>query len=757
MKKYAYIIIFFSVLLLDINTYAALNNYLQSLTAKDTVCNVWIIFRDKPPNLKKSYITPRALLRRRNVGAPAVSELDYPVSYEYINRIEREGGVLRHIFKWSNAASFNVKSSKLEKLDSLYIVKEIIPVSSFRKIYPPNLKKTKYTKAEGVETFYGYSFFQLSMIGIPQAHRYMINQKGFVPGNRVLIGVFDSGFWLDHACFGYMRNNNAILADSDFVAHLPEPYIKTHDLVHGSCCMAHIAGYDPGNFVGTAWGADFILARTENDPSELSPQYPGLEDHIEEDNWAAAMVWAETLGVDIVTSSLGYRDGFTDSLGNPDSNSDYTYSDMDGKTTIIAKAAQVASDFGIIIINAMGNEGSASHGTITSPADVEDVISVGAVDSFLNIAYFSSTGPTSDGRIKPDLVAMGRFVWAPSYSGYKQGGGTSYSTPMVAGIVALIKQIYPYESSDNIRRRLYSSCTFTPFQDSVDNTYGRGVPDALLAILDSTELYLSITDSLGYPIFGAEVFRENDYIGLSDSCGTVIVSSLSQRMLPETLFVGHQNFILDTVVIDSLHVRKEIVMSAYKFFVLLTDTLDNPINRGKVYYRKSSEKTYDFSETDSSGYAIIWYADSVEYVIYGSANGYINSDSITISIPCADDTISISLKPRPVSHFIVFPNVLSVKDIKNSAKKIIIDFLAAEDNPDEYSQLCQIGIRTIDGDIIWKYHDYLEEYKPLADKDGNPVVWNCHTKDGIIVAPGIYIITVNYAGRTYIKKMLITG
>jgi subtilisin family serine protease len=328
------------------------------------------------------------------------------------------------------------------------------------------------------------------MLNVPVVHAYVESELSAAPGTGVIIGLFDTGFRTKHACFSLFNTGGHMLADSDFidndetvsdpdsVANDPfNPYY--HNDEHGSATLSLIAGYDPPRFAGVAWGARFILARTED--SKVLNNGEEIEKHYEEDNWAAAMVWAESLGVDIVSSSLAYRDGFTP----PDT--DYTYNDMDGRTTIISKAAGMAVRFGVIVVNAMGNDGP-GPGTLDSPADVDSVISVGAVDANLNIASFSSRGPTSDGRVKPDCVAQGVSNAVPSIYGsdsisYWNESGTSFATPLIAGLCALIKQTRPNDAPSVTRDRLLASCAFVPGQTAVDNVYGRGVPDAKLACL----------------------------------------------------------------------------------------------------------------------------------------------------------------------------------------------------------------------------------------------------------------------------------
>jgi subtilisin family serine protease len=209
--------------------------------------------------------------------------------------------------------------------------------------------------------------------------------------------------------------------------------------------------------VGPAWGAEYLLAKTEIIDREIE---------IEEDNWVAGIEWADLNGADIVTSSLGYIAWYT-----PDS--------LDGKTALCTRAAEIAVSRGIVVTNAAGNNGP--YGTLIAPADGESVISVGAVDRYGELAYISSRGPTADGRIKPELVAMGVDVYTvmhPTTTDYWVYTGTSYATPLVAGVCAQLLELHPDWTPADVRSALLCTATRHNFPD---NDFGYGLPQALLA------------------------------------------------------------------------------------------------------------------------------------------------------------------------------------------------------------------------------------------------------------------------------------
>lgn len=488
------------------------------ILGKDTLCKVWVRFKDKQP-FQDYHISTRALARRAKTNF-TYNQSDLPVNAEYIAKIESYGVTLRHIYKWDNAASFLVHTSLLSKIASLSIVKDVSLVGSFIRFENKKTGALEKRSTLRDSLLYGYSFEQLNIINIPAAHRYLTEDRKFsAPGKGVLIALFDTGFRLKHkslqkvkqerikATFDFIDNDTSV-ADPDSVASdFAHPYY--HNDLHGSTTLSLIAGYDPGNFMGAAWGAEFALARTENtyiiDPTNQLE----TEIHSEEDDWAAAVVWAESLGVDIISSSLGYRDGFQDTVSIADGKSyrkvnDYQYSDLDGKTTIVSRAAMYAVQRGIIVVNAMGNEGAGKPGTLCAPADVDGVISVGALDRTGDvIAFFSSTGPTSDGRIKPDLVVRGESVSIPAIYGdssmYVLGSGTSFATPIVAGLCALVVQSMQNKNSDRVKKCLYASCKFLPEQLVMNNVFGRGLPDALKACTDVVDVASSGIQFSVYP------------------------------------------------------------------------------------------------------------------------------------------------------------------------------------------------------------------------------------------------------------------
>lgn len=361
--------------------------------------------------------------------------------------------------KWFNAACVQ---SDIDPLADYPLVREVKALGKYQ---------VETSSVQGsADTSLGYSKLQLEMLGLDSFHR--LGYRGL----GVKIGVFDGGFLRvdSFPIFDSMRNENRLLNYYDFVEDNDEVF---EDDGHGMWVLSILGGNSPDSLIGAAPKASFVLARTENVHSET---------HLEEFNWVKAMEWADSLGVDIIHSSLGYS--IFDSLQG-----DYSYTDMDGQSTIITKAAEMAYEKGIFITNSAGNEGDDPWRHITAPCDGKHVLCVGAVDSFEKIAKFSSIGPSSDGRVKPDVVAMGKKTSYHYNSGtILQGNGTSFSGPLMAGFVACLKEKWPRMSNDRIFEAIIRSADR---YDSPDTSYGYGLPNILRADSILTRM-LSISEEV---------------------------------------------------------------------------------------------------------------------------------------------------------------------------------------------------------------------------------------------------------------------
>ncbi len=394
----------------------------------------------------------RNIHRRQVCGIEGFSQRDLPVSVDYIDQIEQTGADILGHSRWLNAVV--IADEDLPLLEHLTIVESIKPVLIFRRELPDIVPEPLLSIAETeYDLSYGASETQLSMLGVPAVHAYGYNGEG------VLACYMDTGFRLTHQVF----NETDIVGTYDFVGD--DSIVSYQDgdpsntESHGTSCFSVASGAFPGMHYGPAYGASFLLARTEDVSGESI---------IEEHNWVMGIEWAESLGAEIVSTSLGYNDW-------------YTCEDMNGDSAITTIAADYAASVGVLVVNANGNSGP-SECSIAAPADGDSVLSIGAMSSGGDIAGFSSRGPTYDGRIKPDLCAMGLATrCARSYGDMEFGSssGTSLSTPLVSGIAILLKQVFPHLTPMEMIDILKSTADnrHTP-----DNTYGWGLPNIDWAI-----------------------------------------------------------------------------------------------------------------------------------------------------------------------------------------------------------------------------------------------------------------------------------
>jgi len=433
---------------------------------------VWIYFTDKGNTTDQFYLNPETVVSRKSLdrrakvlsSSQAINFQDLPVNNEYLMQLNQLGFKIRNKSKWFNAVSGFARSSELNQISSLPFVQKIDLVAGFSKRKDdiefqqnePVLNKSN--QPEGIHSLnYGNSFDQNTIIKIPQVH-----DLGFT-GAGITICVMDAGFGnLTHEAFQNMN----IIAKYDFVNGSTN--MGSHS--HGTAVLSILGGFKEGQLIGPAFGANFILARTED---------AGSETPVEEDNWVAALEWADSIGVDITSTSLGYLEFDPPYTG-------YTWEDMDGNTAIITIAADLAVARGIFVVNSAGNEGfHSTRNTLVAPADGDSVVAVGAVNSSGVRASFSSVGPTVDGRIKPDVMAMGSGVYYASLSGnnYWSGGGTSFSCPLVSGAAALILQANPNLTPIELRSILRSTASNSA---NPNREYGWGIINTLAALNSGT-------------------------------------------------------------------------------------------------------------------------------------------------------------------------------------------------------------------------------------------------------------------------------
>jgi hypothetical protein len=434
-------------------------------------------FQDRKPgryslSRPAEFLSARAIERRRAQGI-AITEDDFPVDADYLGKVQAAGVRLLYATRWFNGAVIETADSLLgENLRKQAFVKEVEFLGSWKK--QPVARSRGDREPYGIDVFNAYKDAQDKSTGwlrnlasrgygnalgqIDQMNGIRLHDLGF-QGQGKMIAVLDAGFQMVNylAAFDSIRLQGRILAQRDFVDFDGNVY---NDDDHGTSVLSCLAADAPGSALGTAPRASYLLLRTEDANSEFP---------VEEFNWARGAEFADSMGADIINSSLGYtRFDWLERFG-------HDLSELDGKTTRITRAAEMAAARGILVVSSAGNEGGSDWGRIGAPADGPNVLSVGAVDRLGRSVYFSSTGPTADGRIKPDVCALGEDVWVAGTSGYfSPVNGTSFSAPLLAGMAACLWQALPHLDAAGIRKLIKSTAQRSEFADSL---HGAGIPD----------------------------------------------------------------------------------------------------------------------------------------------------------------------------------------------------------------------------------------------------------------------------------------
>lgn len=408
------------------------------------------------------------------------------VSLERVREIVTDaGGHVRRSSRWLHAVSADLDASAFAALRARPELRHLQPVMRFvKRTASPALEPAAPTPgavpgpaaAAGPDSAYGPSAMPFRALTL-----FPLVDRGF-DGAGVTIAILDAGFETELSTFA----GATVAAQYDFVFNDSVVRNQAQDTTaggtsdgassHGTAVWSLLAGRVTDSLIGIAPAARYLLAKTEDIRSETS---------VEEDNYVAALEWADSLGASVVSSSIGYL--------RFDNGTGYTFSDLNGDVAVTTVAADAAAARGITVVTAMGNDGPASRSMIT-PADGDSVISVGAVDSMNVLAAFSSRGPTADGRIKPDVTAPGVAVWVRVPNVFVRWSGTSFSTPITAGAVVLMKQIHPTFGPIDIRdalRRAGSNATHP------DTLAGWGTPNATLAATFPRGLVVTLpTDTL---------------------------------------------------------------------------------------------------------------------------------------------------------------------------------------------------------------------------------------------------------------------
>jgi len=453
---------------------ARLSSSLESALAgpEGDVRKVWVYFRDKgPASGQPAPVSARALARRARRGAAgAVTALEEaPIDPSYVGAVAARVTRLRNVSRWLGAVSVEATPEQVRALARLPFVARLDLVRGYRTRHGDETAAGARgttggprvaAQPPGLSLDYGASFGQLDQIHVPAVHDLGLHGEG------MLIALFDAGFNnLAHEALATTR----ILARHDFVngdEDVGDGFDRGEGS-HGTATLSVIGGFRPGQLIGPAFAADYLLAKTEDTESETP---------VEEDNWAAAAEWAEGLGADLVSTSLGY-------LTFDAPYASYTAADMDGETAVATRAAEMLAARGVVVVASAGNAGfDATHNTLGAPADGRHVLAAAAVGARGERAAFSSVGPSADGRIKPDLAARGVLVRAASpvlTSGYDDVSGTSFSCPLTAGVTALVLEAHPTYTVDQVFAVLRATARQAAAPDTL---LGWGIVDALAAV-----------------------------------------------------------------------------------------------------------------------------------------------------------------------------------------------------------------------------------------------------------------------------------
>ena len=430
--------------------------------AQGTVRRHLVYFRDKAGTpfsvaQPQAFLSARAIARRTRQGI-AVLPRDLPVTPAYVAQIRALSGGPKVLYtsRWFNAALVSCDSATLARVAALPSVRSATTLNRTARPAQPDVPALApalpASRTLAGRAHYGSAYAQNQQIGVPLMH-----DAGY-RGEGMQIAVFDAGFPGVNTMSPLrpLFLEQRLASTRNFVDGGTGVFQRSD---HGTNCLSTMAANAPGFFVGSAPKATYHLCITEDDRSE----HP-----VEEANWLAAAEYADSTGVDVISSSLGYTDFDAPSPA-------YTYADMNGRTAISSRAATVAARVGMLVVSAAGNEGNKPWYYISAPADADSIISVGAVDSLGNHAAFSSYGPTADGRIKPTLSAMGRAaaVLAPSGVAFR-GNGTSFACPVLAGMAAAFWQANPTLTAQQVIAALRSTASRAA---SPDNTLGYGLPN----------------------------------------------------------------------------------------------------------------------------------------------------------------------------------------------------------------------------------------------------------------------------------------
>ena len=497
-----------------------------SLSGQGTIYNYYyrVYFKNKgnlnPANFQAdALISQRAQKRREKAGIPFPVLSDLPVNTDYLNQIRLKGFTLHCTSKWMNTGLFKtVNQADINVLLALPFIRDVKTVKK------PSSKSSFSDKLD----------LEFKNADVPPYDRPLtmlngqsLHNSGF-DGTGILIAILDGGFLKADLIpsLGNLRARMGIKGTRDII--LRSNYVYSYHY-HGTAVLSVLAGDLPGIIEGTAPGADFWLIRTE----DTSTEFP-----VEEDYWAAGAEFADSLGADIISSSLGYSTF-------DDASMDYKFSAMDGKTAFVTQAADFAASKGILVVNSAGNERAKTWKRIIAPSDGDSVVAAGAVDGYNAISTFSSAGPSADGRIKPDNATQGVSVTVQTEETFvSRANGTSFSCPVLSGMCACVMQAVPKALNVNIIDALHKNGNR---YNKPDSLYGYGIPDMVGVLKMLQELFITKPDQTTIigpnPVINDfEITFKNTpeslKVIISNSSGKIIVNKEFREYISRTLRIS---------------------------------------------------------------------------------------------------------------------------------------------------------------------------------------------------------------------------
>jgi serine protease AprX len=456
------------------------NNFLRFLliivcfsffTAKTTAQNrYWVFFTDKKEVVfdPYSYFDKKAIERRVKSAIPLIDSTDFPLNSRYVDEVAKLSEQVNCQLRWFNAVSVTADEFQLEKIKQLPFVKK---VAAFL--------KSNFVVAAVYDTVLREDEQKLWSEQLERMQGSLFTKNGYT-GKGVTIAVFDAGFpGVDKIpVFEHLRKNNRIKQTWDFARKKPFVYANNP---HGTMVLSCIAGRINDKNLGLATDAEFLLARTEIERESM----------VEEEYWLEAMEWADKNGADIINSSLAYT------------YERYNTFEMNGHTSLVAMAANMAANKGMLVVNAMGNDGNHDWKIMATPADADSVLSVGAISPLTDFhAGFSSYGPTADYRLKPNVVAFGRAIVAGKTK-LEKVKGTSFAAPFITGFAACAWQKMNYLTNMQLFEKITESAHLFPY---FDYAHGYGVPQASYFV--DTGVYQNIEPTFEFIETGDTIFIE---------------------------------------------------------------------------------------------------------------------------------------------------------------------------------------------------------------------------------------------------------